>query len=112
MHQLQLAPLCCDRESHLPLYVQIATALREAIHAEQFSAGSKLPSEAQLSEHFGVARMTVRQAIGELRNAGLVTPRQGRGAIVREPAAAGVQQRANQVGVPVRIVSPAANERG
>jgi len=46
--------------------------LREAINAGQLAAEERLPSEAALIDHFGVARMTVRQAVQELRSEGLV----------------------------------------
>ena len=46
--------------------------------------GDKVPSESQLMEHFGVARMTVRQALSELRAEGLLVAEHGRGVFVRE----------------------------
>src|ERR1700761_6785323 len=57
--------------------------LREAIRRGQLDAGERLPSEAALIEHFGVARMTVRQAVNELRSEGLVISQHGRGVFVR-----------------------------
>jgi GntR family transcriptional regulator len=78
---LQLGQL--DRGSDRPPYRQIAAALRDAIESGALSAGEKLPSEAQLMDHYGVARMTVRQAIQELRGEGLVVAEHGRGVFVR-----------------------------
>ncbi|WHT19805.1 GntR family transcriptional regulator [Crossiella sp. CA-258035] len=49
-------------------YRQIADLLREQIKLGRIPASEKLPSESALIEHFGVARMTVRQAIQELRS--------------------------------------------
>jgi GntR family transcriptional regulator len=43
-----------------------------------------LPSETKLIDYFGVARMTVRQALAELRAEGLVIAEHGRGVFVRE----------------------------
>jgi GntR family transcriptional regulator len=57
--------------------------LREAIRSNQLAPGERLPSEAELIEHFGVARMTVRQAVQELRSEGLVVAEHGRGVFVR-----------------------------
>jgi hypothetical protein len=57
--------------------------LRRAIASDQLLPGDQLPSEAQLIAHFGVARMTVRQAIQELRSEGLVVSEHGRGVFVR-----------------------------
>ncbi|MDT5355979.1 MAG: GntR family transcriptional regulator, partial [Mycobacterium sp.] len=55
-----------DRGSDRSAYRQIADVLREAIASDRFASGKRLPSEAELIEHFGVARMTVRQAVQEL----------------------------------------------
>lgn len=78
---LQLGQI--DRADDKPPYRQIATILREAITSGQLEAGARLPSEAALIEHFGVARMTVRQAVQELRSEGLVISEHGRGVFVR-----------------------------
>jgi GntR family transcriptional regulator len=78
---LQLGQI--DRADDRPPYRQIASMLREAISSGQIEAGERLPSEAALIDHFGVARMTVRQAVQELRSEGLVTSEHGRGVFVR-----------------------------
>jgi len=78
---LQLGQI--DRADDKPPYRQIAGMLREAINSNQLAAGERLPSEAALIEHFGVARMTVRQAVQELRSEGLVISEHGRGVFVR-----------------------------
>lgn len=72
-----------DRAVDTPPYRQIAGILRTAIASNQLLPGDQLPSEAKLIEHFGVARMTVRQAIQELRTEGLVVSEHGRGVFVR-----------------------------
>jgi DNA-binding transcriptional MocR family regulator len=54
-----------------------AEDLRAAIVAKKFGPGDKLPSGAELSEHYGVARMTVQQALRLLRDEGLTVSRQG-----------------------------------
>lgn len=48
-------------------------------------AGTLLPSERVLSERLGVARMTVRQCVQSLHDAGLVSRLPGRGTFTREP---------------------------
>jgi GntR family transcriptional regulator len=78
---LQLGQI--DRADDKPPYRQIASMLRDSIISRQLDAGGRLPSEAELIEHFGVARMTVRQAVQELRAEGLVTSEHGRGVFVR-----------------------------
>ena len=78
---LQLGQI--DRFDDKPPYRQIASMLREAINSGQLTGGERLPSEAALIDHFGVARMTVRQAVQELRSEGLVISEHGRGVFVR-----------------------------
>jgi GntR family transcriptional regulator len=72
-----------DRTSDQPPFRQIAAMLRNAIELGKLSPGERLPSEADLIDHFGVARMTVRQAVQELRGEGLVISEHGRGTFVR-----------------------------
>src|SRR5664279_541284 len=72
-----------DRSEDAPPFRQIAAHLREAIRRGDLTPGDRLPSESELIEHYGVARMTVRQAIGELRAEGLVVAEHGRGVFVR-----------------------------
>src|SRR3954453_5462591 len=64
-------------------YRQIAAHLREAIRRGELAPGDRLPSETELIDHYHVARMTVRQAVAELRGEGLVIPEHGRGVFVR-----------------------------
>jgi GntR family transcriptional regulator len=74
-----------DRLGDRPPYRQIADHLRAAIDAGQLRPGDRLPSEAELRQHYGVARMTARQAIQELRSEGRVIAEHGRGVFVRQP---------------------------
>ncbi|MCK2238405.1 MULTISPECIES: GntR family transcriptional regulator [unclassified Crossiella] len=78
---LDLDPI--NRSDDRPPYRQIANILREQIKLGRLTAGEKLPSESELIEHFSVARMTVRQAIQELRSEGLVVAEHGKGVFVR-----------------------------
>src|SRR6478736_5443669 len=73
-----------DKTSDTPAFKQIAAGLRDAIGGGRLAPGDKVPSESQLMEHFGVARMTVRQALSELRAEGLLVAEHGRGVFVRE----------------------------
>lgn len=67
-------------------YQQVANSLRAAILTRTLTPGEKLPSGSQLARRFGVARMTVQQAIRLLRDEGLVVSRQGSGVYVRQRA--------------------------
>lgn len=71
-----------DRHADRPPYRQIADQLRAALDGGDLEPGDKLPSEAELMQHYGVARMTARQAIQELRSEGRVVAEQGRGVFV------------------------------
>jgi GntR family transcriptional regulator len=62
---------------------QIRELLVELIH--DAAPGSLLPSERSLAERLGVARMTIRQCVDTLHDAGLVRRIPGRGTFVREP---------------------------
>jgi DNA-binding transcriptional regulator YhcF (GntR family) len=73
-----------DPEDPRPPYRQVANALRAAILTRKFEPGEKLPSGTELAATYGVARMTVQQAIRLLRDEGLVVSRQGSGVFVRE----------------------------
>ena len=73
-----------DPEDPRPPYQQVANALRAAILTRKFSPGDKLPSQQQLSTHYGVARMTIQQALRILREEGLILSRSGSGVFVRE----------------------------
>jgi DNA-binding GntR family transcriptional regulator len=70
-----------------PLYVQLADILREMIMSGVLEPRSPLPSESYLQQEHGVARGTVRQAVGILRDEGLVVTISGRGTFVtvRDP---------------------------
>ncbi|MHA7876556.1 phosphonate metabolism transcriptional regulator PhnF [Roseivivax sp.] len=65
-----------------PLWQAIATALRSDISDGRYAPGDKLPTEAALSERFGVNRHTVRHALAALTEEGLVRSRRGAGAFV------------------------------
>jgi GntR family transcriptional regulator len=60
-----------------PRYRQLADALRDAIAAGAYGAGSRLPSEHELAAEHGVSRGTVRQAFAALRADGVISSRQG-----------------------------------
>ena len=75
-----------DRGSDRSPYRQIADHLRALIESGALRPGDQLPSEAELTRHYSVARMTARQAIQELRAEGRVSAEHGRGVFVRLPA--------------------------
>src|SRR6266540_807817 len=72
-----------DPDDPRPPYQQVANALRAAILTKKYAPGDQLPSGHELSKTYGVARMTIQQAIRLLRDEGLVISRQGSGVFVR-----------------------------
>ena len=77
-----------DRQQPVPLYHQIFLQLRGEIESGQRILGSRLPTEQELSEGFGVSRITARRALDELAQVGLVARKQRIGTIVTfEPPA-------------------------
>ena len=65
-------------------YATIKAALRERIAQGGWQAGVRLPSERELVQTFGCARMTVHRALRELEEEGLIERRQGSGSYVAE----------------------------
>lgn len=64
------------------VYVQIADDLAARVRDGTYPVGSRLPSEAELAETYGVAKMTVRRALDVLREQGLIKTLHGRGSVV------------------------------
>lgn len=73
-------------------YRRVADEVKARVLAGEYATGRVLPSEAVLSAEFGVSRVTVRKALEQLRDEGLVDSRQGfgwfvAGDTVRQPLA-------------------------
>jgi DNA-binding GntR family transcriptional regulator len=66
-----------------PIYVQLAGLFRRRIESGEWPVGSRIPTLDALALEFGVARATIRQTTGLLRQEGLVARYRGRGTIVR-----------------------------
>jgi GntR family transcriptional regulator len=65
-----------------PRYLQISAELTAAIASGRYPVGSRLPTELELCERFGISRFTAREAVRVLSSAGLVTRRQRAGTVV------------------------------
>lgn len=70
--------------SRVPLYIQVASALRRRIETGQWRQGQQISTLEALEQEFEVARVTVRQAVELLQDEGLVHRHQGRGTFVAE----------------------------
>lgn len=66
-----------------PLYRSVADVVKTRIATGYYPCGSPLPPEPKLQQEFNVSRITVRQALGLLKQRGLLVARSGRGTIVR-----------------------------
>lgn len=71
-----------DRRSAVPLYFQIYQHLLEQIHSGTLQPGQPIPSEPEISSSLGVSRMTARQAVKALCDAGVVYSQRGLGTFV------------------------------
>ncbi|GAC1588502.1 MAG: GntR family transcriptional regulator [Ktedonobacteraceae bacterium] len=70
----------------IPLYYQLKQVVRNEIERGIYHPGDRLPSETEMIQRYGVSRITVRQALSELENEGVVVRRHGRGSYVAERA--------------------------
>jgi GntR family transcriptional repressor for pyruvate dehydrogenase complex len=64
---------------------EVAKALLDAVFSGQITPGTRMPSERQLAESFGVGRFVVREALKSLGLLGLLEVRQGDGTYVKSP---------------------------
>ena len=71
-----------------PLYARLRDELRAGILDGRLQAHAKLPSESEMTQAYGVSRITVRQALSDLQKEGLIVRLQGKGAFVSQPRAA------------------------
>lgn len=96
-----------DLNSPLPRYYQIQQNILDLIQSNVLRAGDALPPERELSESYGVNRMTVRQAITELSSQGVLRRLHGVGTFVTEkngitpfvPAVKGFSERFRSAGM-------------
>jgi GntR family transcriptional regulator len=73
-----------DKDLAVPLYHQLQAVLKAEIEAGRWRAGDQLPNEMQVAERYGVSKITVRQALQELAEAGYIRREHGRGTFVAE----------------------------
>jgi GntR family transcriptional regulator len=71
-----------DKNSSVPIYVQLEEFIKGKIKEKVYLPGESLPTERELTELFGVSRMTIRQAISNLVHQGILYKIPGKGAFV------------------------------
>lgn len=72
-------------DSASPLYRQLMARIRADIASGVYAVHSRIPSEAELGETYQVSRVTVRKALAELTDEGLLRRMQGKGTYVCAP---------------------------
>ncbi|MGC8465999.1 MAG: GntR family transcriptional regulator [Acidimicrobiales bacterium] len=72
-----------DRSSPLPLWAQLAVDLRRRLLEGEFK--DRFPTDEELHETYDVSRQTVREAVRQLTQDGLVVRQRGRGSTVSPP---------------------------
>ncbi|MCI0689147.1 MAG: winged helix-turn-helix domain-containing protein [Sporichthyaceae bacterium] len=71
-----------DPTSAVYVYIQIADHVQQLIEAGTLTPGARLGSEIDMATEYGVARMTIRRVVRELRDRGLVVTVFGKGTYV------------------------------
>jgi GntR family transcriptional regulator len=69
-------------QSGIPIYFQLATYMRRQVETGEWPPGAYLPSLEKMAALFGIARLTVRQAIQQLVSEGLLISTRGDGTSV------------------------------
>lgn len=80
-----------------PAYKAVSAAIERAIVDGSLAAGAALPTEAELAERFGVHRSTVREAIRQIEQEGLLQRREGRRLFVCLPGVQDLTPRATRL---------------
>ncbi|MFT8322264.1 MAG: GntR family transcriptional regulator [Bacillus sp. (in: firmicutes)] len=71
------------KDSHIPIYFQLEMEIKELI--KDLQPGDPISSEREFSEKYDISRMTVRQAINNLVNEGILVRKRGKGTFVAVP---------------------------
>lgn len=72
-----------DLDSPILLYEQIKAGIKELIKTNNLKPGDKIPNESELCGIFDVSRITIRRAIKELGEEGVIEVIRGKGTFVR-----------------------------
>ncbi|WP_430509677.1 GntR family transcriptional regulator [Gottfriedia solisilvae] len=73
-----------ENKKKIPLYVNVYEKLFKLISEGVYPIGSKLPSELELSKLMNVSRMTLRQALGLLKEDGYIEAIHGQGNFIKQ----------------------------
>jgi GntR family transcriptional regulator len=70
------------RRSRVPLYLQVASLMRQKIESQQWAFGAQIPTLDELEKEYEVSRITLRAALNQLEDLGIVRRTRGRGTFV------------------------------
>ena len=74
-----------NNDATIPLYKQVAVILLGEIRKRTYLHGDKIPVEPELCDSFGVSRITIRKAVNQLQEQGVLEKRSGKGTYVCYP---------------------------
>ncbi len=80
-----MVDVAVNREAAVPKYARLENLIRDKIACAEWTPGTLAPSERELSDTYGIARMTVRQAVSNLVAEGLLVRIHGKGTFVARP---------------------------
>lgn len=75
-------------KSRMPLYLQVAKIMRQKIESQEWPYGAQIPTLAQLAEEYEVSRITLRAALTQLEDEGIVRRTRGLGTFVAKDLSA------------------------
>lgn len=82
----EILNITVDKESGIPLYIQVKTQIMFLIKKGTLRVGNKMPTERELSKQLGVSRNTISTTYNELEASGVLKSIRGRGTFVAEEA--------------------------
>ena len=77
-------PLFVNRDSNMPLYLQVKEQIKYMILTKRINPDSKLPSSRQLADFLHINRATINNALNELENEGYLKTEKGIGTRISE----------------------------
>lgn len=93
------------------LYSKIVEEMKAKIASGVYKADDQLPTEAELTERFGVSRVTSRRALEELEKEGYIYRIQGSGSFVK-PLGRFQEEQTGRIGKMVSLIIPEEDDRG
>ncbi|MCD5325219.1 MULTISPECIES: GntR family transcriptional regulator [Pontibacillus] len=73
-----------QRQNRVPYYLQVKHSIIENIKNQSWKPGEKIPSENQLMQEYQVSRSTIRQAITQLAQEGILETKRGKSTTVKK----------------------------